>query len=179
MSNEHHPHVVILGMMGAGKTTIAACLAAELGRPHRDSDRDIESMMSRTGRQIAADDGVDQLHHLEEDVLLSALRWTEPSVISAAGWVVESPRCRAAIHHDAVAVWLRLSPENLRRRMDDGSHRRDLSDEQLTDLIARRGPLFLDVADIVVDARRPPSEIVDELVRAIDRSRPADDDGQG
>jgi shikimate kinase len=169
MSNEHQRHVVILGLMGAGKTTIASRLAAELGRPHRDSDHDIESMMSRTGRQIAVDDGVDQLHRLEEEVLLGALRSAEPSVISAAGWVVESPGCRAAIHHDAVAVWLRLSPEDLRKRMDEGSHRRDLSDEQLTALIARRDPLFLDLADIVVDAQRSPREIVDDLILAIDR----------
>jgi shikimate kinase len=169
MSNEHQRHVVILGLMGAGKTTIASRLAAELGRPHRDSDHDIESMTSRTGRQIAADEGVEQLHHLEEEVLLDALGSTEPIVISAAGWVVESPRCRAAIHHDAVAVWLRLSTEDLRGRMDEGSHRRDLSDEQLTALIARRDPLFLDLADIVLDARRPPSEIVDDVILAIDR----------
>lgn len=172
MSNPHPRHIVILGMMGAGKTTTASRLAAELARPHRDSDHDIESMMSRTGRQIAVDDGVDRLHHLEEEVLLGALRSEQPSVISAAGWVVESLRCRAAIHRDAVAVWLRLSPEDLRGRMDEGSHRRDLSDEQLTALVARREALFLELADIVVDARCPPSEIVDELILAIDRVAP-------
>ncbi len=156
-------HIVVLGMMGAGKTTVAELLAAYLDRPHRDSDRDIEATTGRTGRQIAAEDGVDELHRLEEEVLLDALASTQSSIVSAAGWVVESPRCRAAIQRESTAVWLRLSPEDLRTRMNAGSHRRDLSPEELVLLFERREPLLLEVADIIVDARRSPGDIVDEV----------------
>ena len=150
-------------MMGVGKSTVAALLAARLGRPHRDSDRDIESLTGRTGRQIAADDGVDELHRLEEEVLLEALGSTQPSVVSAAGWVIESPRCRAAIQREAVSVWLRLSADDLRTRMNEGVHRRDLSADELAQLFIRREPLLQELADLVVDARRAPHDIVDEL----------------
>ncbi len=157
-------HVVILGMMGAGKTTIADLLAARIGRPHRDSDRDIETITGRTGRQIATENGVAELHRLEEEVLLNALESTESNIISGAGWVIESPRCRAAIRLGATAVWLRLPPEDVRRRMDVSSHRRDLTTEELRQLIVRREPLLLELADVIVDARRTPSDIVDELI---------------
>lgn len=156
-------HIVLLGMMGAGKTTVAALLAAHLDRPHRDSDRDIEAMTGRTGRHIAAEDGVDELHRLEEEVLLDALESPRPSIVAAAGWVVEASRCRAAIQRESTAVWLRLSLEDLRTRMNEGSHRRDLPPEQLLRLFERREPLLLQVADIVVDARKSPADIVNEL----------------
>jgi shikimate kinase len=157
-------HIVLLGMMGAGKTTVGDLLSSRTGRPYRDSDRDIERMTGRTGREIAADDGVDELHRLEEEVLLDAVDSTEPCVVSAAGWVIESPRCRAAIQRTAVAVWLRLSPEDLRTRMDEGSHRRDLPNDELSRLLERREPLLLGIADIVIDATRSPDEIVDQIV---------------
>lgn len=157
------PHIVLLGMMGAGKTTVGDLLAERIDRPHRDSDRDIESMIGRTGREIAATEGVDELHRLEEDVLLNALESTQPCIVSAAGWVIESPRCRRAIQGTAVAVWLRLSPEDLRTRMDQGTHRRDLPSTELAQLLERREPLLIEIADIVVDASRTPIEIVNDL----------------
>ena len=163
-------HVVLLGMMGSGKTTVGDLLAERLNRPHRDSDRDIESITGRTGAQIAVSDGVDELHRLEEEVLLNALGSTQPCIVSGAAWIVESPRCREAIQRTATAVWLRLSFEDLRTRMDQGTHRRELPNDELRHLIARREPLLLDLADIVIEATSTPIDIVNELVRSIARA---------
>ena len=156
-------HIVVLGMMGAGKTTVADLLATRLGRPHRDSDRDLKKITGRTGRQIAQDDGVDSLHGLEEVVLLDALASMQPSVISGAGWVIESSRCREAIQRESTIVWLRISAADLRTRVGKGSHRRDLSAAELDQLLLRREPVLLEVADIIVDARRAPADIVNDL----------------
>ena len=77
-------HVAIVGAMGVGKSTLGEELAVALGRPHRDSDRDIESLLGRSGGEIAAEFSVERLHELERAVLLGALAGTEPTVIPVA-----------------------------------------------------------------------------------------------
>ena len=160
-------HVVVLGLMGVGKSTIGELLAARLGCSYRDSDRDIEAATGRTGRQIATTSGVGELHHVEEEVLLDALSSKLPQVISAAAWVVESPRCRSAIEQSAIAVWLELPTEKLFRRIRAGSHRREMTLAELETIVARREPLFRELADIVVTADGPPADVVDQILALV------------
>lgn len=161
-------HLVVMGLMGAGKSTIAEALSQRLGRPWRDSDHDIESATGRTGREIAASEGVEALHQREEAVLLDALGQPEPLVIAAAGWVVESDRCRTALA-SATVIFLEVGVGELRRRMNTGGHRRTLSPAELDQLVASRTPLFLQVADLMIDADGRPEAIVDTIVAALDR----------
>ncbi len=156
-------HVVILGLMATGKTTVGDLLAARVGRPMRDSDRDIELRTGHTGREITAAQGVDALHHLEEEVLLDALAADEPTVICAAAWVVEAERCRAAIAERATAVWLDLPVSAILDRIDAQRHRRPVTAAELQELATRRAPLFRAVADLVVDAGQPAEAIVEEV----------------
>jgi shikimate kinase len=160
-------HVVLLGLMGVGKTTVGDLLADRLHCPHRDSDRDIEARTGRTGRQIAEHNGVDALHQLEIELLLDALEAEVPAVISAAGFVVESHRCRHALGLRATSVWLDLPVQEVLARMHTGHHRRDMTDDEVRDLAARREPLFRAVADVVVDARFTPVAIVDEVMNQL------------
>jgi shikimate kinase len=162
-------HVVILGLMGVGKTTVGELLAHRLGWPVRDSDRDIEARTGRTGRQIASEDGVDVLHQLETDVFLDAVAAPEPAVVLAAGYVVESVPCREAIEQRTTAVWLELPLPEVLIRMHTGHHRRDVSEAELQDQAHRREPLFRQLADIVVDARHRPDTIVDEVLAGLGR----------
>ncbi|HEY4752428.1 MAG TPA: shikimate kinase, partial [Candidatus Limnocylindrales bacterium] len=66
-------HVVLLGTMGSGKTTVGRLLAERLGRPLRDSDPEIEAATGYTAREIRDRDGPDALHDLEARLLLSTL----------------------------------------------------------------------------------------------------------
>ena len=159
-------HVVVMGLMGAGKSTVAEALARRLSRPWRDSDRDIEARTGRTGREIAAQQGVDELHRLEEAVLLDALAELPDQVIAAAGWVVESTRCRAALE-PATVVFLDVEPAELQRRMASGRHRRALSTDELDRLVAARSPLFHQVADLVVDANGRPGDVVETILGSL------------
>src|SRR5512140_1835481 len=117
-------HVVLVGLMGAGKTTVGRRLAARLGWPSHDSDADIEAATGLTVRELRGRDGVEAMHDLEAAQLLHALGEPRTSVISAAASVVDAEPCRAALTAPGVAVvWLRGSPAMLAARFPAGDHR--------------------------------------------------------
>lgn len=163
-------HIVVVGLMGAGKSQVGRRLAARLGRPWRDSDRDIEARTGMTVRELRDRDGVDSMHALEAQHLLDALADPEPSVISAAASTVEVPESREALRAPEVGVvWLRASPEILARRFASADkHRPEFGDSPLSFLreqAARRNPLFasLDPIIIDVDAIRPGAAVAQAL----------------
>jgi shikimate kinase len=149
-------HIVVVGLMGAGKSEVGRRLAAQLGRPWRDSDRDLEARTGLTVRELRERDGVDAMHALEAKHLQDALADPEPSVISAAASTVEVPECRAALEAPGVrAVWLRATPGVLARRFASrDKHRPEFGDsplEFLTEQAVRRDPLFASLDPVVVD----------------------------
>jgi shikimate kinase len=157
-------HIVIVGLMASGKTTVGAALATALGRPHRDSDADIERTTGRTARQIAADDGIEHLHDLELQHLVDATREASPNVVSAAASVIDAPGGVAALDAPGTeVVWLRAAPEMLKSRIDSDDHRP--SPEPLELQADRRTPAFQAVADRVIDIDgRTPEAIVAEIM---------------
>src|SRR5215204_2035260 len=103
-------HIVLVGLMGSGKTTVGAGLAAALGVPHRDSDAEIERDTGLTGRQHAARDGIDALHALEARHLIEALTQPGTTVISPAASILDDPASRSALRDPRhLVVWLDAS----------------------------------------------------------------------
>jgi shikimate kinase len=131
-------HVVLVGLMGSGKTTVGRGLAAELGLPFSDSDAAIERERGSTVQELAEEIGVEEMHELEARHLLGALAAPEPSVIAAAASTIDDPACRAALAAPGIrTIWLRASADVLARRFDRQRHRprfgrspRDLLTEQ-------------------------------------------------
>jgi shikimate kinase len=145
-------HVVVAGLMGSGKTTLGSALATRLARPFVDSDQAIEASHGLNAREIEARDGLDRLHELEAEELLAALASAQPSVIAAAASTIEVPAARQAMSDpDVFVLWLRGSPEVLAARSAAGRHRPSGPLAELADQVTRRGPLFEQVADAVVD----------------------------
>jgi shikimate kinase len=146
-------HLVLVGMMGSGKTTVGRRVAAALGRRLRDSDEEVEARTGRTVREIFETDGEPAFRAEEARALAEALDDPEPGVVAAAGGVVLDPRNRARLREAGTVVWLDATPEDLARRVSTGGHRPLLGDDPraaLRRLDAERRPLYAEVADHVV-----------------------------
>ena len=115
-SSSEPGHVVLVGLMGSGKTTTGRILARRLRRPLFDSDQLVEARTGRTVREIFEADGEDAYRTLETAALLDALAEPEPAVIAAAGGVVIREENRRALRDaGALVVWLQGRPRRADR----------------------------------------------------------------
>jgi shikimate kinase len=163
-------HLVLVGLMGSGKSTVARIISERLARPLVDSDAVIEARTGRTVREIWLTDGEDGFRDLETDALIDALASPTPSVIAAAGGVVLRDRNRAVLQGDGVrVVWLCAQPATLVDRVRSGVHRPALDDDPagtLQRMFDSREALYREVADAIVSVDgRTVSEVVEAVLR--------------
>lgn len=148
-------HVVLVGMMGAGKSSVGRRVAARLVWPFSDSDAVVEARYGRTVGDIWRTDGEEAFRAMESDALREALEDPTPSVIAAAGGTVLDPKNRQMMEQaDAVVIWLRADPTTLAGRVRHGDHRPLLDDDAagtLQRLFDERRELYTEVADAVID----------------------------
>lgn len=169
-------HIVLVGLMGSGKTTVGTLVAERLGRPLFDSDAMVEARTGHTVREIWQADGEAAFRVEETAALRDALAAHEPSVIAAAGGVVLRPENRAALSEaDALVVWLRAPPEVLVQRAGTGDHRPLLDADplgRLREMAAERETLYREVADLELDvSAREPSAVADVVMDALGAAR--------
>ena len=160
-------HIVLVGLMGSGKTTVGILLAEALGVLHLDSDRDIQRETGLRGRDLAARDGIDALHALEARHLLGALAQPGTTVISAAASTLDDPASRTELRSPRhLIVWLRASPAVIAARLRPDDHRPgfgpDLT-EVITQQATRRMAALEEVADLTLDATQPPDVLIDKI----------------
>lgn len=165
------PRIVLVGMMGSGKSTVGRLLADRLGWAYRDSDADVESTTGRTVPEIFASDGEAAFRRAEAEVLADACALQTPVVVSAAGGSVLASDNRRLLAGSGTVVWLRARPETNARRVGDGAGRPLLGDDPagaMTRLLTERAPFYDEVADLVVDVDDlSPEEAVARILQVV------------
>lgn len=169
---ENPNRILLVGMMGSGKTTVGRELARTTGWPFLDNDALLRELTGREPAAIDAVDGEAALHAAEIAALGAALSRPGPAIIAVAGAIVDddaaSMELRSGANH---VVWLRASPPTLRVRIAAGTGRRaDARD--LGWLMARaleREPRYLAVADQVIDVEdHRPRAIANAILLAME-----------
>ena len=145
--------IVLVGLMGAGKTSIGRRLAARLGLPFRDADAEIELAAGSTIPELFARFGEREFRDGERRVIRRLLAG-DPLVLATGGGAYVDADTRAHIRRDGVSVWLRCKLPTLLRRVSTRSHRPLLNAgdpaEIMQRLMAQRHPLYAE-ADVIVD----------------------------
>lgn len=162
--------VVLVGLMGSGKSTVGALVAARTGRAFVDVDVVIERETGKTVRELWEQGGEAAYRSLESDAVLRTLRDDTPSVLAAPGGVVLDPVVRAALAGRFV-VWLRTRPATLAGRVRPGDHRPLLGEgpaDTLAVMAEERSDLYQQVATATVDTDgRTPDDVADAVIRLL------------
>ncbi len=175
-------HVLLVGMMGAGKTTVGRLVAELLGRPYVDSDVEVEQATGMSVPEMFAVSGEPAFRAAESKALADAAHRAIPSVISVAGGAVLDPANRRLLASAGSVVWLRATPETLVARLGRGEGRVLLRPDPATAvprLIAERYPLYAELASATVDVDGlEPRAAADTLLAALVRRVPVEVPGR-
>ena len=160
--------IVLVGLMGAGKTNIGRRLATRLQLPFVDADSEIEAAAGETIPEIFENRGEAAFREGERRVIARLLEGPV-QVLATGGGAYMDPQTRALIRERGISVWLRAELEVLLQRVARRLNRPLLKQgdprEVLSQLIERRYPVYAE-ADIVVDSIEGPPELT--LGRVVD-----------
>jgi shikimate kinase len=162
--------VVLVGMMGVGKTVIGRKLADRLGLEFKDSDKIVEEKAGRSVNEIFEKDGEDKFRQAERNTILGVLS-DGPCILATGGGAVVNNETRKAIKSKAVSVWLKLDVADIVRRLENADDRPLLKkgDPQtvLAELMAKRKAFYAE-ADIHVDSHTgKPEKTMEILINSL------------
>jgi shikimate kinase len=159
-------------MMGVGKSTVGARLAARLGRTFLDTDREVERVAGRTIAEIFETDGERHFRALEAEAIRAAS--VDAAVVALGGGAVAVPGAMERLLARGETIFLMADPVLLISRIGDSTSRPLLAGldhaqqiERLEALLAERDP-FYQQARIRIDARGTAEEVVDRIIEKLD-----------
>nr|WP_315397715.1 bifunctional shikimate kinase/3-dehydroquinate synthase AroKB [uncultured Duganella sp.] len=151
-------NVFLVGLMGAGKTTIGRILARKLGLRFMDSDHEIEARTGATIPWIFEIEGEPSFRRREADVIRE-LTGQQDLVLATGGGAVLDPESRAHLKARGTVIYLRTTVHSILQRTAHDKNRPLLQTadprKKLEELMAVRDPLYMEIADVVIDTGRP------------------------
>ena len=163
--------IFLVGMMGAGKSTVGPALAARLGRPFVDTDHEVERVAGTTISRIFEDEGEAGFRTRERAAIEAASR--EAAVVALGGGAIVQPGAADLLTERGTVVWLEADPRTILERIGDAESRPLLAGldpagqrAKLEGLLADRKPYYARAA-IRVDATREAEAVVDAIVAAM------------
>jgi len=163
-------HLVLVGLMGAGKSTVGACCAERLDRPFVDTDDEIVRRAAMPFDEIWRTGGEARFRELEREVIADVCASPDPLVIASGGGAIVDAGNRRRLRETGVVVWLRAPTAVLAARVGDGATRPLLAGDPegaLARLGAARRDAYEASADAVVDTEdRAVDEVADAVLAA-------------
>jgi shikimate kinase len=172
--------IVMVGLMGCGKSSVGKRLANKLGLPFVDADEEIERVAQKSINEIFADHGETFFRDRESKVIARLLA-SGPQVLATGGGAFINPETRAKIRESGISVWLRAELPVLMRRVAKRDTRpllRDADPEAvMRSLMDARYPIYAE-ADLTVDSREVPHdsivvEIIENLKKFLALAQPS------
>jgi shikimate kinase len=164
--------VILVGMMGSGKSTIGRLLSKASGWPYFDNDDLVLRSHGATPRQLLAERGEAAMRAAESSALALGLEVPEPAIIGAAAGTILDERNRDRIRDGGIVVWLTAAPSVLAERATGSEHRPWLggdAESWIREAAAERDPLYASAAHITLDTTSdPPEESALELRRRLE-----------
>jgi shikimate kinase len=162
--------IVLVGMMGAGKTTVGRRLAAKLGRHFVDSDEEVEKAAGMTIEDIFKAHGEADFRAGEVRVIARLLK-DRDLVLGTGGGAFVNTETRALVKSSAVSVWIKADFELLFSRVQRRSNRPLLKTpnprQTLQDLIDKRYPIYAEADVTVVSRDVPQDQVATEVIEAL------------
>lgn len=159
--------IVLLGMMGSGKSSVGRALARRTGWPFIDNDALVERATGLSARELLGVRGEDALRAAESDALRAGLAIPPPAIVATAAGTVLRRTDRDRIDDGGFVVWLHAPAEVLAGRAVGSAHRPWLDDDPVAwfaRTIEEREPLYRAVADLEIDTHATDPEAAAERV---------------
>jgi shikimate kinase len=155
--------IVLVGMMGSGKSSVGRRLSSRLGLPFVDADTEIETAADMTIPEIFAQRGETEFRDGERRVISRILMTRAPLVLATGGGAFMNAETRARIAQYGISIWLKAEADVLMRRVRKRSNRPLLQtadpEETLRHMLAEREPFYA-LADLTLMSRDAPHDVV-------------------
>jgi shikimate kinase len=162
--------LVLIGMMGAGKSSIGRRLAARLSLPFADADTEIETAAGMSIPEIFGRHGEPGFRSGEARVITRLLEHG-PQVLATGGGAVMNDATRVTIREKAISIWLKAEFEVLMRRIKRRGDRPMLKTDDpaatLRSLIALREPVYAQADLTIISREGPHGAVVEDIIRGL------------